>query len=530
MKAAEDALFHELYLLNSLMGSEPDSIYFKDANGRFIRANEAVARLFGVGNPRELVGKAPFDVPQRKLALELHERDEAVMKSGNAQLYALEQREQSDGSVASYLVTRQPLRDKDGLLVGIVCVLRDVTAQKQAEQKIKEDVGRRDQFLAMLSHELRNPLGAITTATTLLKTEGHEHDSRARLLDVLQRQSGQMASLLDDLLEASRVTQNKIELRKTHVDLTDSARASADAVRDAMAARDLHFETQLPSEPLYADADPTRLQQIQMNLLSNAAKYTPPNGHVSLALRREDGHAVIEVADDGMGIPPDMLESVFDLFVQSQRTLDRSAGGLGVGLTLTRSLVTLHGGTVEAKSDGPGKGSLFRVRLPLSTSVSRDATPAIERPRLPEGAKIVVVEDNPDSRELLCHLLSRFGFECHTAENGPEAIAVIERVQPDVAILDVGLPEMDGFEVARRLRADPRWADLYLIALTGYGRSSDRTTSREAGFDEHLVKPVQLEQLLAALGKMHTGEPAAKVGAVDGHARDQAWSRSDDSS
>jgi two-component system CheB/CheR fusion protein len=196
--------------------------------------------------------------------------------------------------------------------------------------------------------------------------------------------------------------------------------------------------------------------------------------------------------------------------------LDRSAGGLGVGLTLTRSLVTLHGGTVEAMSDGAGKGSLFRVRLPLSTSGKPDPTPAIERPRLPEGAKIVVVEDNPDSRELLCHLLARFGFECHTAENGPEAIAVIERVQPDVAILDVGLPEMDGFEVARRLRADSRWADLYLIALTGYGRSSDRTTSREAGFDEHLVKPVQLEQLLAALGKVHADEPSPRPMAADG--------------
>jgi two-component system CheB/CheR fusion protein len=200
-----------------------------------------------------------------------------------------------------------------------------------------------------------------------------------------------------------------------------------------------------------------------------------------------------------VGIPSDMIESVFDLFVQSHRTLDRSAGGLGVGLTLTRWLVSLHGGTIEAKSDGEGKGSAFRVRLPLSGAGKKLATPASERPRIPAGAKIVVVEDNADSRELLCELLTRVGFECHTAENGLEAIALIEQVDPDVAILDVGLPEMDGYEVARRLRANPRWINLFLIALTGYGRSADRRTSHDAGFDEHLVKPVQPDRLLGVL-------------------------------
>jgi two-component system CheB/CheR fusion protein len=505
MKAAEDALFHERYLLNSLLSSEPDAIYFKDSRGRYIRANEAVARLLGVNDPRELVGKAPFDVPNRGLALSLHEKDEVVLRSGEAQLYSLEQREQPDIGVVSNLVTRLPLRHKDGSIVGVGAVIRDVTDQKRAEAKIQEAVGRRDQFLAMLSHELRNPLGAIVTATTLLKTDGEREDARRRLLDVLERQSQQMARLLDDLLEASRVTQNKIELRRTQVDLTAAVRESADGMRDAMAARDLHFETHFPNEPLFADADPARLQQIQVNLLSNAAKYTPRGGRVNLELRREDGHAIIEVGDDGVGIPADMIESVFDLFVQSHRTLDRSAGGLGVGLTLTRWLVALHGGTIEAKSDGEGKGSAFRVRLPLMAAGEPQAMPASERPHIPTGAKIVVVEDNADSRELLCELLTRVGFDCHTAENGAEALVLIEEVQPDVAILDVGLPEMDGFEVARRLRADPRWADLFLIALTGYGRSSDRMTSHDAGFDEHLVKPVQPDKLLSVLANVHPG-------------------------
>jgi two-component system CheB/CheR fusion protein len=505
MKAAEDALFHERYLLNSLLSSEPDAIYFKDSRGRYIRANEAVARLFGVSDARELVGKAPFDVPNREIAVALHEKDELVMRSGEAQLYSLEQRELPDGMIVSNLVTRLALRAKDGTIVGVGAVIRDVTAQKRAEAKIQEAVARRDQFLAMLSHELRNPLGAIVTATDLLKNEGARVDSRERLLDVLKRQSQQMARLLDDLLEASRVTQNKIELRRSHVNLTEAVRESAEAMRDAMAARDLTFETYIPDEHLYADADPARLQQIHVNLLSNAAKYTPRGGHVNLELRREDGHAVIEVGDDGMGIPADMLDSVFDLFVQSHRTLDRSAGGLGVGLTLTRWLVSLHGGTIEAKSGGEGKGSSFRVRLPLTAAGDTLAKAADERPRIPAGAKIVIVEDNADSRELLCEFLSRVGFECHTAENGAEALALMAEVTPDVAILDVGLPEMDGYEVARRLRADPRWQNLFLIALTGYGRSSDRATSQEAGFDEHLVKPVQPDKLLTVLSDYQRG-------------------------
>jgi two-component system CheB/CheR fusion protein len=506
LKAAEDQLFHERYLLNSLLSSEPDAIYFKDARGRFIRANEAVARLLGVENPRELVGKASTDVPNRDLALALQREDESVLRTGETQLYNLEQREEPDGSVHSHLVTRLALRDKQGEIVGVVAVLRDVTDQKRAQAKIQEAVDRRDQFLAMLSHELRNPLGAIVTATSLLKAESGEVESRERMLEVLERQSQQMARLLDDLLEASRVTQNKIELRKSQVDLNAALRETAEAMHNAMAARRLQFETHFPQEPLYAEVDPARLQQIQINLLSNAAKYTPEGGRVGFELRRDGGHAVIEVGDDGMGIPPDMLESVFDLFVQSHRTLDRSAGGLGVGLTLARWLVILHGGTISAHSDGEGKGSLFRVRLPLSAAGSAKVSTVRERPRIPQSAKIVVVEDNADSRELLCELLTRFGFDCHTAESGPEAIELIEKVRPDVAILDVGLPEMDGFEVARRLRADPQNGSLFLIALTGYGRASDRSASHDAGFDEHLVKPVQPDRLLSVLGTMQRGE------------------------
>jgi two-component system CheB/CheR fusion protein len=326
---------------------------------------------------------------------------------------------------------------------------------------------------------------------------------------VLERQSQQMARLLDDLLEASRVTQNKIDLRRSHVDLSVVVAEAAEAVRGMMESQELQFSTEIAREPMFIDGDPTRLQQIQVNMLSNAAKYTPRGGNVHLEAKREGEWAVISVKDDGTGIPKELLESVFDLFVQSNRTLDRAAGGLGVGLTLARALVSMHGGTISAYSDGEGKGSEFVVRLPLMAAGEfAKPTPAEpaqakrERPRLSKSSKVVVVEDNEDSRELLCVLLSRAGFDCHAAESGTAALALIDKVEPAIAVLDVGLPEMDGYEVARRIRSNPKTAHLILIALTGYGRASDRVASSEAGFDEHLVKPVRAEQLLSVMASL----------------------------
>jgi two-component system CheB/CheR fusion protein len=318
-----------------------------------------------------------------------------------------------------------------------------------------------------------------------------------------------MGRLLDDLLEATRVTQNKIELRTRVVDLVTIAREAADAMRPQMESRGIRFTTDLGADPVYVEGDAARLQQIQVNLLSNAAKYTPEGGLVVLSVGREDGSAVLRVRDDGVGIPPHMLDSVFELFVQSTRTLDRAAGGLGVGLTLVRSLVALHGGTVVARSEGEGRGSEFVVRLPLTDRAELPSTETRRRiQQLGDVAKVAVVEDNADSRELLCELLRQAGFECQAAESGPAALALVQTFQPDVAILDVGLPGMDGFEVARRIRADAGLRGMCLIALTGYGQAADRATAREAGFDEHLVKPVEGDQLLALLGKLRRPDEA----------------------
>jgi two-component system CheB/CheR fusion protein len=502
LKSAEDALFHERYLLNSLLFSVPDAIYFKDARGKFIRANHAMAARLALGDPRDAVGKTALELPDARAALALHQQDEDVLRSGEPQQYRLEKRISHDGAAGWDLVTRLPLVDADQQTVGIIGVLRDVTEQKRAEERIQDGVKRRDEFLAMLSHELRNPLGAVVTATALLQSAECASERKPKLLSVVERQSRQMARLLDDLLEASRVTQNKIELKKRPVDLTALVGEAGNTIRNTMEERGLVFTTDIDPPPIWVDGDPTRLQQIQMNLLGNAAKYTPRGGHVRLSLKVEGAHAVIRVCDDGMGIPKDMLENAFELFVQSKRTLERADGGLGVGLTLVRALVDLHGGTVTARSDGEGKGSDFTVTLPLGSAPSAREAASAAQPA-PGGTRptIVVIEDNADSREMLCELLGHSGFHCESADRGDAGLALVKRFVPDVALVDIGLPGIDGLELARRVRTDPALAKVYLVAVTGYGQATDRETALRAGFDAHMVKPVATEALLALLEK-----------------------------
>lgn len=501
LKTAEDALFHERYLLNSLLTTVPDAIYFKDARGRFIRCNHAMAARLGVGDPANAIGKTAFDMPHQDAAMAMHREDEAVLRAGRPQHYRLEPRTDRDGGECWDMVTRLPLRDRSNATVGVIAIFRDVTEQVRAKAKIDDEVRRRDQFLAMLSHELRNPLGAVVSATATLKATTARDRGGARLVDVLERQSRHMARLLDDLLDASRVTQNKIELRRRVVDLRVVAAEAAEAVKPQAQERDVELVLDIAPQPLWVRGDATRLQQIHVNLLTNALKYTPRGGRVTLAAGPDgNGAAVVRVKDTGAGIPSHMLDSIFDLFVQARHTLDHADGGLGVGLTLVRALVEMHGGTVNAHSDGDGKGSEFAVRLPLTPAPAepqvQDASPA---PAIPAGTTVVVVEDNADSLEMLCSILRLAGAICHSARDGRSALALIDQVSPDVAILDVGLPHLDGLEVARRIRSNPRHSGIRLIALTGYGLPSDRQATAEAGFDHHLVKPVQPEDLFRAI-------------------------------
>jgi two-component system CheB/CheR fusion protein len=497
LKAAEDALFRERYLLNSLLDSVPEAIYFKDSRGRIIRANRAMAARLSVADAEDAVGKTALEL--RSSAAADHEQDEIVLRTGKAQNYRLEQRRSEEGGESWELATRLPLTDREERIVGLIGIFRDVTEQKRADEKIQESIRRRDQFLAMLSHELRNPLGAVVTAMALVR-EGSE--MRDKLLSIVERQTKHMARLLDDLLEASRVTQNKIELRMRQVDLVAIAKDAADAVRNTMNERGLTLTVRLDEGPLLVMGDDTRLLQIHINLLSNAAKYTPHGGHVFLSVSREAEQVVVKVRDDGVGIPAELLGQIFELFVQSRRTIDRSDGGLGLGLTLVKSLVEMHGGTVNAQSDGEGRGSEFVVRFPVVLASSESEERARPRPsaRLKPGARIVVVEDNADGREALCELLSLAGYDCHTAGDGASGLSLVERIKPDAAILDLGLPVLDGLELARRLRSDPDKASMFLIALTGYGQRIDRDNALAAGFNEHMVKPVDTQELMRLLG------------------------------
>jgi two-component system CheB/CheR fusion protein len=501
LKQTENALFHERYLLNSLLASLPDAIYFRDARGSFIRANDSLATRLGLQSGQEAVGKTPFDVPNREEARALYAEDEKVLASGEAHDYRLESRGRPDGSLEWDIVTRAPLRDGDGKVVGIIYVARDVTDQIRAEHDAREAVILRDQFLAMLSHELRNPLGAIATATSMLEAQTSLADCQ-RYVELLERQTNHMARLLDDLLDATRVTQNKIELRRQIVDLRAVTHDALDALGGAIKESGIQLRVDVPDHQIPVDGDPTRLQQIASNLLNNACKYTQPGGRVDLSLRRQNGDALFTVRDDGVGISSDMLPKVFDLFVQAPRSLDRAQGGLGLGLTVVKSLVTLHGGTVSAESAGSGAGSTFSVRLPLAHADAEDGTRSTPPQPVPaRNLKIVVVEDNEDSRELLCQLLTQFGFTCLAAPDGLEGFRLIREQKPDVAIIDIGLPEIDGFALARKIREQSELAKIHLIALTGYGQSADRDAAKSAGFDTHVVKPIRSKQLLEILGE-----------------------------
>ena len=503
LKAAEDALFHERYLLNSLLSSIPDAIYFKDARGKFIRANGAMARRLGLVDPIDAVGKTALEMPDQATALALHQLDERVLRSGEPQHYGLEECRRPDGPIEWDLVTRLPLRDGGAAVVGVIGVFRDVTEQKRAEEKIQEAVRRRDQFLAMLSHELRNPLGAVVTATSMLKKEMPDEDRR-RLLGILERQSQQMARLLDDLLEVNRVTENKIELRKEIVDLRAGGARDV-RVRegaDGHARADLHLRHRRRA-PLGrrrrhpAAADPGEPAQ-QRGEVHAEGRQRPADACVVTAARRSSG-----CTTTARGSPRTCWtrSSISSCRPGGPSTARRAASASGS--TLVRSLVSMHGGTVLAHSDGEGRGSEFTVRLPLAAGPGLVAHEPATRDvglRLVRGARVAIIEDNPDSREMLREALTIAGFECTSADNGVAGLALIDSIKPAVAIVDIGLPGMDGFELARRVREDDASESVQLIALTGYGQREDRQRAIDAGFNLHLVKPVDPLRLVRLLG------------------------------
>jgi two-component system CheB/CheR fusion protein len=395
----------------------------------------------------------------------------------------------------------QPLFAPSGRYAGHVGASLDITDAVLAEQALKETDRRKDEFLAVLAHELRNPLAPISNAVHLLRRpDGRRRADR--LVEMLGRQVRQMVKLVDDLLEISRITRDKIELHPQQLLLADVVHGAVETSRPLIDQNHHHLEVSLPDEPLMLHADSVRLTQVLANLLNNAAKYTDQGGRIDLMARRVGTQVEITVRDNGIGIPPGHLPEVFDMFTQAHRAAGRGQGGLGIGLAMVRSLVQMHGGTVEAKSAGAGQGSEFIVRLPLAeahdTAYAGSATGAGSTPLA--GQRILVVDDNQDAADTLAMLLEADGAQARAVYDGPAALAALPDLRPDVVLLDLGMPDMDGFEVARRIRADRDWTGVRIVALTGWGQESDRERTRGAGFDFHLTKPVDLDMLHAWLG------------------------------
>jgi CheY-like chemotaxis protein/anti-sigma regulatory factor (Ser/Thr protein kinase) len=351
----------------------------------------------------------------------------------------------------------------------------------------------------MLGHELRNPLDVIASGVHVLDEIGSQEPPAVRTREVIHRQVRQLARLVDDLLDVGRVSTGKISLDCGPVDLAQAVRRCVGTLTSAGQAG--RHQLEIVTEPTWVEGDQSRVEQIVMNLLSNAIKYTPEGGVISIAVRGDGRMARLRVTDTGAGIPPHMIERIFDLFVQGERTLDRSEGGLGIGLTLVRRLVELHGGRIDASSSGVGQGSSFVVELPQIAEPTV-VPEAIPDPKAVGARRILIIEDNRDSREMLRVLLELGGHEIHEAHDGPGGLEALQRIGPDLALVDVGLPGFDGYELARRARAAGTRA--MLVALTGYGRPDDHRRSREAGFDAHLVKPVEAVSLQAVIGATDT--------------------------
>ena len=370
---------------------------------------------------------------------------------------------------------------------------RSLGETRRLNAELESAARRKDEFLAMLAHELRNPLSPIVSGIDILRRQGPEEAKSPRILEVMERQAHHLTRLVDDLLDVSRISRGLIQLRQETVPLASALHLAVESVRPLVESERHTLSLTMPAEPIWVSGDPVRLTQIFGNLLTNAAKYTQPGGRIEVTVQREGERVAVRVRDTGVGIEQEMLPKVFDLFTQAPRSLDRAKGGLGIGLTLVSRLVGLHGGVIDAVSDGIGKGSAFTVRLPLAPPPRTLPDPEREAVR-PAAQRVLVVEDNVDAAELLAEALRMSGCTVRIANDGESGLAAALEFLPDLVLLDIGLPRTDGYAVARALRQ--RLPGTRMVALSGYGGEDFRARSREAGFDAHLVKPVELDELL----------------------------------
>lgn len=414
-----------------------------------------------------------------------------LLKSGNGSCRS--RIVSSDGATIEVhlsLTTTVPSKGTGSLCL-IVADIRALLEARSARDRAERDSRAKNEFLAMLGHELRNPLGAICSAVGLLESVDPMSSPAVRAREVIARQVAHLSHLIDDLLDVERVVSGKIRLDRHPLDMGEAVRQAVAAFAGDAA---LEHRIEVRTEPVCVKGDAGRLEQVFANLLTNAVKYTPPGGAIRVSVRSEGDDAIFSVEDTGFGIAPELLPSIFDMFVQGERTLDRAQGGLGIGLTLVRHLIDLHGGSVGAESSGVGNGSTFTVRLPRVASATIPRAVALPLPGT-RPKRVLLIEDSRDAREMFRMLLEHAGHSVFEAENGHRGLELVDREHPDVAIIDIGLPGLDGYQVAQRIRARPNGRAMVLLALTGYGSRRDQERSVEAGFDHHLVKPVDADEL-----------------------------------
>jgi PAS domain S-box-containing protein len=493
-----------------LDGAKDYAIILLDTHGRVSSWNDGAASLFGY-QPADVMGESfsrfatPEDQRAGKPAAELRQAEV------RGQMIGEEWQVRRDGTRFWGCAVTTALRDERGELKAFAKVLRDSTDRKRLElelhrqaQELAEANRRKDEFLAMLSHELRNPLAPVLNSVHVLRQAPNDPTVVQFAGSMVERQVRHMARLIDDLLDVTRLTHGKVRLRTEPVELGALAERAAESVRPLMKERSHQFSVLPPGRAIWLEADAVRLDQIFVNLLENAAEFTDPGGRVELAVTRERGEAVIRVRDDGVGIAPDLLPRIFDLFAQAETSLDRSHGGLGIGLTLVKRLVTMHGGTIEVHSAGAGHGSEFVVRLPAVPESTGPVTEPVP-PAAEAGAlRVLIVDDNVDMATSLSILLQLHGHRVETAHDGLAALEISQSRPFDVILLDIDLPRVDGYEVARRIRQRADEDQPLLVAISGYGFDADQQLAKNVGFDLYLVKPVDPETLKSLLGEFLT--------------------------
>jgi PAS domain S-box-containing protein len=495
----------ERALLNSLLDNAPVGLGFFDHELRYLRINPALAEINGLPIADHL-GRTLVDVLPR-VPKDVLDAFQHVFQSGQS-IVNQEVRAEThklSGQPRYWLCSYYPVKKADGTVLGAGAVVTDIDDRKRLEEALKDADERKDQFLAMLAHELRNPLAPISNAAQIMKVEGPNGRNFGWSIDVIEDQIKHMTRLVDDLLDVSRITRGKVVLQKESIELAAVVQLAVEASQPLIQGYHHELTVTLPHESVILDVDPPRMAQVLSNLLNNAAKYTDEGGQITLTAQQIDDQVIIRVCDNGIGIAPELLPEIFDLFTQGDQTLSRSRGGLGIGLTLVQSLVEMHDGRVVVHSGGPGRGSEFEVRLPLpfrDGAVPHGSNAGVDQRVAPlPRRRILIVDDNRDNASSLGLLLAALGQEVYTAHDGPTALELTRTHHPDVVLLDIGLPGMDGYEVARQCRRDSGLDQLILIAMTGYGKDEDRRRSQSAGFNAHFIKPVSLDDLRLMLGQ-----------------------------